>query len=224
VTAATPRRRARRGDGALLRGELLVAAKGLLAETGDEAAVTVRAVAQRVGVSVPSVYLHFADKQELIDAVCDDVFEEIGVAMDAAAVGATDPLDALRRRGIAYCDFGLAHPEQYRVLFMQRPDSPVTYTVADMLQAPAFGNLVGAVQECLDAGVFAQGEPFQLALGLWASAHGVVSLVIAKPGFPWPPTEALFSWVVEMAGCGTAVLSQAGTPARGRRAGRTRRA
>ena len=66
----TARRRAPRGRGGELRGEILQAAMSLLQETGDEAAVSVRGVAQRVGVSVPSLYLHFADKQALIDAVC----------------------------------------------------------------------------------------------------------------------------------------------------------
>ena len=58
---AHPRRRARRGEGERLREEILVAARELLAETNDADAVSVRAVAERVGVSTPSIYLHYAD-------------------------------------------------------------------------------------------------------------------------------------------------------------------
>ncbi len=52
----------------------------LLTETGSEDAVSIRAVAQRVGVSAPSIYLHFADKRALIDAVCEEVFEALPLA------------------------------------------------------------------------------------------------------------------------------------------------
>ena len=45
------RTRARRGQGERLRNELLTAARELLATTGDEAAVTIRTVAERVGVT-----------------------------------------------------------------------------------------------------------------------------------------------------------------------------
>jgi len=64
------RRRAPRGSGDQLRDEILGAATDLLLETGDEKAVSIRSVSQRVGVTSPSIYLHFADKDALLDAVC----------------------------------------------------------------------------------------------------------------------------------------------------------
>ena len=33
-------------------------------------------------------------------------------------------------------------------------------------------------------------------IGLWATAHGLTSLLIAKPGFPWPPIDALIDQVL----------------------------
>ncbi len=116
--AAQPRRRAPRGQGAALRGEVLGAAMELLRETGAEQAVSLRAVAQRVGVSVPSIYLHFADKQALLDAVCEEVFEQLFLALKEASADAADPFDALRRQGAAYVQFAVANPEHYRIVMM----------------------------------------------------------------------------------------------------------
>ena len=96
------------------------AARDLLAETGSDDAVSVRAVAERVGVSTPSIYLHFADKDALIDAVCEEVFTELGTAMEEAAQGADDPFDSLRQRGLAYVQFALDNPEHYRIVQMTR--------------------------------------------------------------------------------------------------------
>src|ERR687889_2900768 len=114
MSEAAVRPRSARGKGAELRGELLRAAMDLLTETGEEDAVSLRAVAQRVGVSVPSIYLHFADKQALLDAVCEEVFAALDTAMQSAAADAPNVFEGLRRQGVAYVEFAIANPEHYR--------------------------------------------------------------------------------------------------------------
>ena len=83
-SSSSRRHRARRGQGEALRGEILAAARELLAETGNQEAVSVRAVAERVGITTPSIYLHFKDKDDLLDAVCAEVFGALAVAMEEA--------------------------------------------------------------------------------------------------------------------------------------------
>lgn len=197
------RRRAPRGRGAELRGEVLQAATDLLAETGDLAAVSVRAVAQRVGVSVPSIYLHFADKQALIDAVCEEVFEALHLRMRAAAEGAPDPFQALRAQGVAYVRFALENPEHYRIVMMLK-HTPSEESVDAAIAGGAFAYLVDSVRACVEEGVFT-GDPVEVALGLWAAAHGVAALVVAKPYFPWPDLDAFVDRTICMAGLGMAV-------------------
>src|SRR5690554_5697959 len=84
ATPTTPRPRARRGEGDRLRTEILEAAEGLLMETASEDAVSIRAVAQAVGVSPPSIYRHFADKDMLLLEVCRHSFNRFAEAMDEA--------------------------------------------------------------------------------------------------------------------------------------------
>src|SRR6478672_10335244 len=116
---ARQRRRARRGSGELLKADIVAAAKDLLAASADSAAVSIRAVADKVGVTSPSIYLHFADKDALISAVVADVFAELDAAMVSAAAGLDDPLAQLRAYGLAYVRFAVAHPEHYRVATME---------------------------------------------------------------------------------------------------------
>jgi AcrR family transcriptional regulator len=185
--AASPRRsRARRGEGQRLREEILAAATRLLAETDDEEAVSIRAVAEAVGVTSPSIYLHFADKTELIFAVCEEQFRKLDAEMADAEAGVDDPVEALRRRGQAYVRFGLRNAEAYRVLFMYKDHVPENVDHEDMRRSDTFNHLVQAVQRCLDAGALQPGDPFQLAIGLWVMVHGVTSLLISASGFPWP--------------------------------------
>jgi AcrR family transcriptional regulator len=186
--AAAPRRhRARRGEGARLRQEILAAATRLLLETGDEEAVSIRAIAEAVGVTPPSIYLHFADKTELIWAVCEEQFRKLDQEMAAASAGVNDPLEALRRRGRAYVRFGLQNAEAYRVLFMHHyKEVPETVDPKELRDSATFMHLVEAVQRCMEAGAIRRADPLQIAIGLWAMVHGITSLLISHPGFPWP--------------------------------------
>ena len=210
MTVPRRRTRARRGDGDLLRADLLRAAEDLLVEAGDSSGVTLRGVALRVGVTTPSVYLHFADKAALVDAVCLSVWDELGRRMDASAAGAPDPFEALRRRGMAYVRFGMDHPVQYRVLMMQPPPpgGPAAAGAEAEAARDCFAHVLEAVAACVGVGVF-HGDPKPLALSLWAAAHGAVSLLISKPDFPWPADlDAFVDGCIRMAGMGLAVMSR----------------
>jgi AcrR family transcriptional regulator len=213
VSETTTRRRSPRGQGATLREDLLRAAMDLLAEGGSEDALTMRAVATRVGVSVPSVYLHFADKQALLDAVCEEVFEALHVAMRSAEEGAPHAFEALRRQGVAYVDFALANPEHYRIVMMRShprgADGPAGAPTDLAIAGGAFGHLVATVAACIEARVFS-GDPLAMALRLWAAAHGIAALLVAKPYFPWPPVEQLVDDTVRMAGLGLVLESRVG--------------
>lgn len=190
------RRRARRGDGALLREEILEAAEALLLETGSEDAVSIRAVADRVGVTPPSIYRHFADKNTLIFDVCDRQFERFDEYLEAKRSGHVDPVERVKACGRAYVEYGLTYPEHYRIMFMGRHElTPEQY--ADEIHGPtsAFAALVDSVRDGVEAGRLS-GDPYMVATSLWTMVHGITSLLIAKPNFPWPSIDDLMAPVM----------------------------
>src|SRR5215211_7525579 len=87
---------------------------------GEADSVSIRAIADAVGVTPPSIYLHFPDKESLILAVSERHFETFDSAIEEAGASIEDPVESLRRRGRAYVRFGLENPEPYRILFMTR--------------------------------------------------------------------------------------------------------
>lgn len=190
--AAAPRRtRARRGQGELLRADILAAAERLLIETGDEAAVSIRAVAKAVGVTPPSIYLHFADKTELIFSVCQVHWTRFDDHLAAATAGVEDPVDRLRACGRAYLEFGLANPEHYRVLFMSKPtELPPDVDMGELMASGGFGHVSDAVGEAVAQGKLV-GDPAYIVYQAWSMVHGIVSLHIAHDDMPWPDLEAL---------------------------------
>ncbi|HEU4481285.1 MAG TPA: TetR/AcrR family transcriptional regulator [Actinomycetota bacterium] len=162
----------------------------MLLETGDADAVSIRAVATAVGVTSPAIYLHFDDKQALLDAICDVRFAELNKAMDAAAARSDEPLESLRLRGEAYVRFAVDNPEHYRLLMMTKnPESHKTGPsegIEPSQGAIAFAKLVESVGHCIENGDLQEIDPMDGALVLWAGVHGLSSLLISTPNFGWP--------------------------------------
>jgi AcrR family transcriptional regulator len=210
----TRRKRASRGSGEQLRAEIIAATKDLLAASANSDAVSIRAVADAVGVTPPSIYLHFADKDALIEAVVGDVFAELDAAMVAAGAAVDLPLAKLRAYGLAYVRFAVEHPEHYRVATMDRCVGEGRAGFLDeVLADSAFTHFMETVQGCMAAGVFAQGDPVPVTLQLWSAAHGIASLMIAKPYLPWGDVEAAADPVLCAAALGRAVGDRLGADA-----------
>jgi AcrR family transcriptional regulator len=185
------RSRYRRGEGALLREDILGAASRLFVDEGGAEGVTIRAVAAAVGVSPPAVYLHFADKDELIFAVCQSLFARLDAALEEAVAGIDDPFAACRARAGAYVRFGLEHPEHYRVLFMHPPaHQPEGFGPEEIKASAAFEHLVANVEAMVVSGRLRDGIDVQmLAIEAWATVHGLTSLLITHPDFGWPDVD-----------------------------------
>lgn len=196
------RSRARRGEGEKLRDQILEAAEALLVETGDEARVSIRAIADRVGCTAPAIYMHFADKDDLFREVCEIRFQELNQLFDEVAAESEDPLEQLKALGRAYFRFGIENPEHYRVLMMAKmehhhDESEFSIENPGSEGDRAFMRLVLAVQRCIDSGQLKPADPMLVAVTLWSGLHGLVSLLISAPNFPWPNRDDLIAFVMD---------------------------
>lgn len=209
MTAPTKRRRSQRGSGEQLRAEIVAAAKELLAKAASVDDVSIRAVADAVGVTPPSIYLHFSDKTELVSAVVVDVFAELDAAVVEAVAAADGPMDRLRASGVAYVRFAVSHPEHYRIAAMDPCPTPY---VDEVLASAAFVHFQAIVEECMASGIFPAGDSLPVTLDLWAAAHGIASLMIAKPFLPWGDPGAAAERVLCAAALGHAAAGMVGEP------------
>ena len=181
-----------RGQGERLREALIEAAIELLADLQDVEALSVRAVTARVGVTPTALYLHFADKDELLEAVKDRCFEELrSYTLAAEQRAGPDPRTQLEQHILAYIQFAADLPGYYRVLFhTRRGREPKTASLPSNLGelewshtgTLAFGDLVRGIERCLPPGR----DPFPVALMVWAGEHGYVSLRESSSHFPFP--------------------------------------
>ncbi|MBV8952050.1 MAG: TetR/AcrR family transcriptional regulator, partial [Actinobacteria bacterium] len=136
-------------------------------ETGNESALSIRTIADAVGVTPPSIYLHFADRNELMFAVCEVQFDHLHEAMDTAASGIADPMGRIEARGRAYVNFVLDNPEQYRMIMMSPPhDTPERFSDERLIETAKLGTLIDDVRAAMDAGQIRPGDPGMVACGL----------------------------------------------------------
>lgn len=188
-TGTSRRPQARKGEGWQLRDQILGATERLLLATGSSDSVSIRAVADAVGVTPPAIYRHFPDKASLIFEVCDRHFVALDRRFHDATAGLDDPVEALDAIGRAYIEFGVENPEPYRIMFMTgAADTPEEYRDGRLSELVAFGTALRFVQGCIDAGRFRPeyDDAARVAMFFWARVHGLTSLLISKPNFPWP--------------------------------------
>ena len=182
-----------RGEGARLRSEIVAAAHRLLDEGGEDA-VTLRAVARDIGISAPSIYRHFDDRQAILLTVAVDVFDELATSLRAAADVQKDPEARLRAVCAAYLGFAQKRPCQYRIMFGGVWDAGHAVKTGSLdagqvttLGASALEIIAAALQDCADPRLTSVDDPLAAATVLWVGLHGLAHQRLVAPGFPWPP-------------------------------------
>lgn len=160
-----------------LRRAILDAATRLLVD-GGLPALSMRRVAAEVGCSTTVLYTLFGGKQGMVEALWREGFDRLWQA-EEVALATDDPLGRLAALGWAYRQHALENPGYYRVMFGGViPDFQPSDPTLDRSRR-TFQVLVDAVQACIDAKVFRLEDPEAIALVLWATVHGVVSLELA---------------------------------------------
>jgi AcrR family transcriptional regulator len=190
---ATDRRQRHRAS---LRREILDAASQLFVEEGYHH-VTMRRIAQRIEYSPTTIYLYFKDKNELLAAVCDETFSQLAAKLERLTKTMNSPLGYLREGLRTYVDFGLAHPAQYRVTFISTSPGLEYSSFEHTVGSRAFGSLRQGVQACVENGDIQAADVDMTAQALWAAVHGVTSLFITMPGFPFVAKPALVDHTID---------------------------
>jgi AcrR family transcriptional regulator len=178
------RRRNPRGQGERLRDDIIAAASRLLADPAAPP-LTLRAVAREVGVAATSVYLHFDSIEALTLATVNHLFGELMRQQDGLTE--TDPRERVLAGAMVYCEFGLAAPGHYQLMFASQLPLP-DYTPEEFPGWKSFQQLI----ERVAAGIGTDTDDprvFFTSQLIWQQLHGIVSLRISRPRFPWPPLE-----------------------------------
>ena len=188
-----------KGEGHSRRAEILAAAERIFVEHGYEGA-TIRKIADEVGLSSTALYMHFSDKGEILQEICRQAFEQLlSGTRRITSQPQSSPEERLRLLLGAYVDFGFAHPNAYRLIYLTRPIEARdgAESAAQQLGPELFQSFVSVLQEVEAAGRLKSGDARQAATVFWAGVHGIVSLMITKPYFDWGQRSALTPMMID---------------------------
>ena len=171
---ATQHIRNSRGEGDKLGTLIVDAATSLIDEGVEVAALSLRAIARRAGISAPSIYPHFGSLDLVVSAVIDRSFVELRGEIARAQASSATPADALLALCGAYFSWGRAHVERYRAMFSPEGYGPESGTSLEFLER--------AISACVDAGQCASTDVHGDAFILWAAMHGMTT--VPRPARP----------------------------------------
>lgn len=171
-----------------IRNTIMDAARELFIHQGVEA-VTMRAVAQRVGFSATSLYLYFADKEQLLRAVVDADVLRLAEALKST-LALSDPSERFMQFGRQYVEFALTNPNHYRMMFMTKHSAcdPAQSSIEQHNpEQDAYAQLIGVVTHAWHAGIFKATltDPVLIAQTVWAAMHGLCALEINMADDAW---------------------------------------
>jgi len=141
------------------------------AEQGGPEAISIKALAKRLGVSQPAPYRHFADREALLAAVTAEAFRQF-TAMLRDAIAKPSRRSKLSRLAQATLEFGLRRTGIYRLMFASRTMSCAAE--GSELHAAA-GETFALVLEALESPAVGHLRE-RHALKIWAALHGIVML------------------------------------------------
>jgi AcrR family transcriptional regulator len=205
---AKVRRPAKRRLGAPARREQILRLAGdMFAKDGIEA-TSMRRIASKAGVTATLLYKHFADKDALLSAIGDGFFAKLAADLAKTMTDKGDPVARLHALMRAYVKCGIANPREYHLTFMtalpglrrdaemkkfrERARRGEAIPAAEMtLGMICFARLEQAVADLVHAKLTRIKDVSALSEAVWASGHGLVSLVITHKDFGFTDPDRL---------------------------------
>lgn len=162
-----------------LRSSLLDVATQLIAEGGVDA-LSMRKLADRVGVSRTAPYHHFTDKHALLSALAEEGFKAYEHSLRETMAGVSDPDEWLPCFAHWYLSFAQANPELYNLMFGQNVWKAGEPT--EQLKGQAHGcfrRYVEMVSDWQQRGLIANDmDPLRFAQVSWSTLHGMSRLLL----------------------------------------------
>lgn len=154
---------------------ILNAARALFEREGADS-VSMRKVADAVGITPTAIYRHFPSREALLERISDDSFDEIARHWQALRQ-VQDPVQRLLATQRIYLDYALAYPHLFDHAFTTRRQQarrfPEDFTAH---RSPTANVMHEAVLAAQQAGQLRAGDPWELTMSTWAHAHGLIVL------------------------------------------------
>jgi len=157
--------------------KIAVAARRLLDEEGAEA-VTMRRVADAVGITPMAIYRHYRGRDSLLNALADDGFEELAARLTRRRFsGGVE--QRLTKMSEIYLDHALKNPRLFELMFLKPREGARRYP-SDFKagRSPTANLMVDVLKEGMESGCFRKDDPWEMVFEMGALSHGLIMLYL----------------------------------------------
>jgi len=163
---------------AVPRERIVQEALGIVTQDGAEG-VTIRALAQRLGLSAGSIYSHFRSKDELLQQVAAQGFERL-MKEAIGAVELADPREAMLEGGRRYLSFAMENPSLYRLMFQEVDVARFRVESSVPVPGRALYDLYRDLYaRAVESGAIRDIDPEIQTLIGWSAVHGFAMLALS---------------------------------------------
>jgi AcrR family transcriptional regulator len=156
---------------------ILAAARELLDRKGI-AAIAMRPVAERVGITPMAIYRHFADRTSLLNAIADEGFRELATRVQSLKLHGSVEARLIQVADI-FLDTALQFPQLYELMFLVPREGARVYPKDfKARRSPTFNPTVEILEKAMRAGELRPDDPIEITFELSAISHGLIVLYL----------------------------------------------
>lgn len=175
-----------------MQADIIRVARKLFAENGYDG-VSMRRVAEQAACAPSALYRYFPSKRALLRFIWEEIFADLAEHLRGSAHAATSPLAQLGDISLAYLDFWLMRPDDFRSIFLiqDRADTDADGFFAQTSKAVQDLNVfTQAIQHAQDDGSLTQRDTALVRDILFSALQGALMNVITIPEYAWvDPTQ-----------------------------------
>jgi AcrR family transcriptional regulator len=162
---------------ALTAQKIATAARRLLDREGAEA-VTMRRVAEAVGITPMAVYRHYADRAGLLNALANEGFAELARRL-ATQRFSVDIERRLTKMANIYLEHALENPRLFELMFLKPREGARRYPRDFKLgDSPTANLLAEVIREGVDSGYLRKDDTWEIVFEIGALSHGLILLYL----------------------------------------------
>ncbi len=180
------------------RREILDAARDLFVNEGYEK-FSMRKLAEIKECSPRTIYLYFKDKDDLLFALCEEVAERLFADLTNIRKAQGDQVESLRQALLYLIAFGFTNPDEYKVLFIARPQVYGTFDEFmehESMARNSYFVFREIVRNCIETGKLLEIDIDVLTQVLTVATRGA-ALTVNETSFPWIDRNVLAHTLAE---------------------------
>ncbi|SIR24851.1 transcriptional regulator, TetR family [Rhizobium sp. RU20A] len=160
--------------------------------------LSMRGLADALGMTAGALYRYYPSKQELIVDFCRDAITDLQNRFGEIDRTMQDPLSAIRSMMKAYSGFGLEDRDRFRMLFLENDQGVTSPLMQDEATMLPYRQLAGQVAKAAAAGLIVAADTERSTQIIWAGVHGIVTLASTFNDFDFGNVDQLVDEMIEL--------------------------